>query len=299
MSAEEESVRASVTEISGAVDEFTDGLPELQKKTFDAVYGDIKDLSVDTEGYIKPTIENIKTISRVKSKLNALTDNPFFQDKVRSIDAMLERVATIQNSYYKSTFKDFTVPKVVPKIQALAFDNAVDDLLGAGIQSTVLDFAGDIVENNIRDGSSFGTMVDHLRTSLLGSKKVDSRLISYSKQIVNDVLSGFSRNYNQIVTSDLGLEWYMYIGALVDSSRPVCIVASAKKWFHVSELPALASGIIDGVQISTAGMMPGTNGSNIISRCGGYNCSHQLMGVPEEVVPQEIRDAFLAASKKD
>lgn len=284
--------RAGIDEIQSAIDDFTKELPQLQKESFNRVYALLQGLSLDTNGNIKPTIENLKIITRVKKQLGDFVNNPIYQDNVQQLDIVLSKVDKLQTSYFTQTFKDFTKPKTVPKLQELAFDSTIDQLAGAGIQENVVNLSADIVEQHIRDGSNFHTLVDELKVKMVGNKKIEPRLVSYAKQVINDTLSSFSRNYNNLVTDDLGLEWYEYIGALVDTSRPMCIVLVEKKYIHKSELAGIARGVVDREKVSTEGFMPGTTGENFVSRCCGYNCSHQCIPVPSVVVPQELRDKY-------
>lgn len=285
-------VRSSVNLISDSIVEFTSGIPEVERLQFNKIYALLKDLSLDSDGNIKATLENLKIIGRVKTQLQSIVDSSLYQDKIIDLNNALDNVNKIQTNYFRITFKDFTEPKTIEKLQELAFDSTVDQLAGAGIQENVVNMSADIVEDHIRDGSSFANLVDELKVKMLGNKEVDSKLISYAKQTINDTLSGFSRNYHALVTEDLGLEWFEYVGALVDSSRPVCIALVAKRWIHKSELAGVAKGLIDGVQHSIAGLYPGTNGSNFLQRCGGYFCDHQAVPVPSSVIPIEVRRQF-------
>jgi hypothetical protein len=109
---------------------------------------------------------------------------------------------------------------------------------------------------------------------------------------VNDALQTSSRKYNSLAVDKLGLEWYMYVGSLKAESRDFCAALLRKKYIHESELPAISRGLIDGVQVDMSGVMEGTDGENIIDRCGGWNCSHHLMPISEEMVPTRIRRKF-------
>lgn len=285
--------KSSVIAIADSIDEFTSGLPELEKTQFNKVYALLKDLYLDSEGNIKNTLENLKIIGRVKTQLQSLVDSPLYQDKVSALSEALDNVNTVQTSYFNKTFRDFTKPKTVDKLQELAFDSTVDQLAGAGIQENVISMSADVVEQHIRDGSSFTTLVDELKVKMIGNKDVDSKLLSYTKQTINDTLSGFSRNYHALVTDDLGLEWYTYIGALVDTSRPFCIAMVDKKYIHKSEFASVLA------ENSKEGLMAGTNASNLVQHCGGWNCSHQLIPVPVSAVPTELRRKFEPEIKAD
>jgi len=71
-----------------------------------------------------------------------------------------------------------------------------------------------------------------------------------------------------------------------------------KHYIHISEIPTLISGIIDGHQCKLGsnglplGMFEDTNEQNFETNRGGYNCRHLLYPVKKSNVPKNIRDTF-------
>ena len=102
----------------------------------------------------------------------------------------------------------------------------------------------------------------------------------YSGQIATDSLNQYSRNYDQAVTSDLGLEWVWYSSGLKGTSRRYC-KRRAGKYFHVKEMEASAS-------LKWPGKIPNTNASNIQRYAGGYNCMHKYLPTVIEAVPDSV-----------
>lgn len=294
-------VKASAIEIQNAIDDFTDGLDKMSKQQFNKVYALLKDLSLDADGNIKTTIDNLKIIQRINNELNTLVDNPKYQKKVAELQYAIDNVQKLQTQYYVNTFKDFTLPKSINKLNELTFDNVVDQLAGAGISENVINVSAGIVEENIRSNANFYDLVNQLEVKMLGNKEIEPRLISYSKQIINDTLSSFARNYHNIVTADLDFEWFVYIGALMDTSRPFCIKMVEKHYVHKSEFAGCISGRLIGLSTKKAheGMFPHTNANTLINNCGGYSCNHQLVGVPSVTVPTELRRKFEPNLKAD
>jgi hypothetical protein len=284
------SKRASVQSIEASIGEFVDGLPEMEKHLFDRVYAILKELSVDSEGKIKPTISNLKLISSVEQELETIVDDPKYQDKVFGLKDAISEVKNVQTTYYKASFEEFDKePGVVKQYEKQAFESTVDDLTEAGIKENVINDASEIVEQHIRDGMPFSDLVETLKERMISRGGEDSKLVSYAKQTINDTLSGFGRNYHKIVTSDLGLEWFEYVGTLVEASRPFCIGMVKKHYIHVSELGKAVAGGFSSPKGSKEGMMKGTTKDNVVDRCGGWNCNHQLVPVPASSVPSNIR----------
>jgi hypothetical protein len=120
--------------------------------------------------------------------------------------------------------------------------------------------------------------LQEVRDYVKGTPDFDGRLLSYSKGIVRDALTIYARSFQQSVTADLGLKWYLYAGGLMDTSRPFC-VERAGNYYHESEIKAWA-------HLEWAGKMRGTSESSIFQFVGGYFCGHQLIPVHESIVPK-------------
>lgn len=282
-----------VQTIDDYVDEFADKMSPIQRKLYDRIVLMLRDISVDADGNIKRTISNMNIINDVKSELESVVNNPKYQNLVANINESLGEVNQLQDDYYKKIDPEFATPKVMGTIQEQAFDTSVADLTEAGINSTLVDEAVSILNQHISEGSSFTTMQTQLENFMIGNDEVDGKLVSYSRQIISDTMHMTARKYNSLAVDDLGLTWYVYVGSEKPTSRPFCIAMLEKRWVHQSELAKCASGNIPGEgHVSLAGLMPGTNGVNLVDRCGGFNCAHHLISVPAESVPSDIRKKF-------
>ncbi len=281
-----------VNEIQSYVDDFATNIEPIQKKLYDRVSGLLSQLTLDADGNIKRTQANVNIISDVKTELNSVVNNKAYQKNVAGLKSALTDVNDLQENYFTTIDPATVKPPVIDSIVDHSFDTAVSDLTAAGLKSTVVDAAADIVSTGITEGTSFGDMNTQLREFMIGNEEKEGKLLSYSKQIVSDTMHTASRNYNSIMTDKLGLKWFRYVGALVADSRPWCIALEHKEWIHESELPAICNGNINGQKVSKQGLMPDTNKENVVSRCGGYNCAHHMVPVPAELVPANIRRKF-------
>lgn len=288
-----------VVKIDDFVNTSANKLEPLQKSLFNKISAELKELSVDSDGFIKRTSSNLDIINNVKAELNAVLTNPKYNSIVNGVSDTLSEVNDLQGSYFQTIDPSLVTPPVVLSTNELAFQDAKADLTKAGFQTEIVDSASDIVQTAITEGTSYADMNSQLADFIIGNDKVDGKLVSYTKQILGDTLNNASRNYNSIITDKLGLEWFRYVGALVKDSRPMCRALEKKEWIHISELPSICRGIVDGQQISRQGMMPDTNKDNVISRCMGWNCEHHMIPVASESVPKNIRAKFEDNIKTD
>lgn len=274
------------------IDSFADSIEPIQKKLYNRVTSLLHNLSLDSDGFIKRTQANMNIINDVKTELSNVVKYPVYQKNVSGIKSALEDVTDLQTNYFGKISNDVKQPPVMGSIIDNSFDTVVSSLTEAGINENIVNAATDIVSNGITEGTSFSDMNDALKTFMVGNDKVDGKLLSYSKQIISDTMHTTSRNYNAIMTQKLGLKWYRYVGALVADSRPWCVAMEHKEFIHESELSKCCNGNVAGQQVSRQGLMPDTNKDNVVSRCGGWNCSHHLLPIPSESVPANIRRKF-------
>jgi len=278
--------------IESSVDDYGSGLDAIQKAIYQKVMVLLKDLTTDAEGNIKTTVSNYKIITKVKNIIKKELNSDAYIKQVSKVDDHYANIKDIQDSYFTSMFDDYTAPAVLAEFQKQAINDTIESLTGSGINEILVNKATDIVGDNIRSGRNFTDMTDELEEFILGNDKVDGKLIYYSKQIMNDSLSQYAGNYSKIITDDLDLQWFGYVGGLVRDSRQMCRVLVAKKYIHISEIKGICRGEVDGKEVSTAGMIPGTDENNFQELRCGFNCGHQAIPLPKESVPQDIRDKF-------
>lgn len=282
-------------ELEDAVNDYTKGLKAIEKDMYNAVLNKLKDLTTDTQGNIKATVNNYKIISQAKGEMNKVLNSDKYLEHVSKVNKYYSDMTSIQQSYFTAMFKDFSAPAVIKELKDLALNTTVETLTEAGINDMVVNKATNIISDNIRSGRTFAEMTDELEEFIKGSDpdKVPGKLTSYSKQIVNDALRQYVGNYTKVVSDDLGLEWYEYIGGIMeDVTRPMCIHLVNKRFIHKSEFKGITEGRVDGKEVSKQGMMPNTDENNFEINVGGYNCQHLVQPIPPEEVPEEVREKF-------
>jgi hypothetical protein len=138
----------------------------------------------------------------------------------------------------------------------------------------------------------------------MGKEGGQGAFARYATTYATTALSQYTGQHNQLLTKDLGLEWFMYVGSNIETTREFCEVLTKKKWIHKSEIPTILQGKIempDGEIVEVAiydktglpkGMIADTTPENFQCNCGGWNCRHQLIPVADAVVPSDMRARF-------
>lgn len=271
----------------------------IQKNLLKEIELMLRDLSLDINGNIKPTVANIKQIKKIVSKLEPIVlRNQDYKDSVKEVYKSFNELTAIQDKVTKQAFGSANLPASLNDIKELARDQVLSDMTESGIKANVINKVETVLTDNVRSGNSFNVMQEQLKDLLANEKtKNGGALSAYSKQIATDGMYQYAGNYDKLVSQSYKTKWYKYVGSLIETSRPLCQDLVKKKFIHESELTGITNGRLDGKQVSTAGMIPGTTAENFIVFRGGYNCRHRLIPVPEASVPKELRDKFANKEK--
>lgn len=296
----EKIIQKLITTIDDSITSFNGAIPGIQQQIFDDINLLIKDLDITSDGKIKNNIANLKIIGRIRGKLEDIILSPEYMKKVEEFVKTFNEVADLQNQYFRSIEAKFKPTKLLDEISKQAIGWTVDGLTASGIGANVTDEIEGILRANITAGGSYKDLSSQLRNSILSKKAGQGLLERYVKQVTTDSIMQYNRQYSHAISEDIGLQWYMYTGSNINTTRAFCIACTDKKYFHKSELKPLVDGDIFSpkeVPINPKtglwyGAIEGTNASNVLINAGGYQCGHQFQPVLSAVVPESVKAIF-------
>lgn len=296
--------------INDSIKGINKSIPAVQRDIYDSLLEDLGKLELQN-GNIKTTVKNLSLINSIKNKLNRIILTDDYLTDVKSFAKSFNEVTSLQNQYWRGIEKTFKPRPLLQAIREQAISDVVTKLTEAGIGANIAEPITDILRTNITTGGSYKALTAQLRESLVNTQ-TPGTLEKYVKQITTDSLNQYSNQYTQIVSSDLGYEWFKYDNTDILTTRPFCDGMTDRPFFHISEVPALlkADGLTylnkktgkrEQVPIYEKtglpnGMIPGTNPSNFFIRRGGYNCGHSIRPVNERQVPLADKDRVFATA---
>ncbi len=303
--------------IDKSINKFNSKIPGIQKNVLDNIVEELKRLDLKS-GKIKPTVQNIKVLASIRGKLQRLILTDDYVSELKDFVKGFNDITKLQNEYWKSVEKSFTPKTLLKEIKKQAISDTVKKLTESGIGANIEDKLTEILRSNITSGGSYKSLESQLRESLTNTPTSDGSLLKYTKQITTDSINQYNAQYTQIVSSDLGFEWYAYQGSEIETSRPFCqAMVENNRYFHVSQLPNLLKGLdaqgnrlkykdnktdsIRSVDIYPRtglphGFIEGTNEANFFVRRGGHFCGHQARPVSERLVPEEVKQIVYATA---
>jgi hypothetical protein len=282
-----------------SLSKFDKSIPALQSVLYKELLTEIKRL--DTKGdRIATTVKNLSILASIKNKLNRLILNPEYKAEIKEFAAAFNTVYKLQAEYWKSVEATFKPRPLLKAIRNQAITDVVGQLTTKGITANVSDAITGILRTNITTGGSYKDLAEQLRQSLTNTTESKGILDRYVKTVAKDSINQFSRQYTQIVSSDLGYTWFRYMNSDIETTRCFCDKMTDKDYFHISEVPKILEGMGCDIYAKTKlpyGLIDGTNPENFFVRAGGWNCGHSINPVAERQVPVNVRDVVYASGE--
>lgn len=195
----------------------------------------------------------------------------------------------LNNSYFNTITSAFTPNKqFLTQLKKQLISEINTFILQDGLQANVSLPLTSILNKNINAGGSLSGFLEELRTYIIGSPELNGQIVRHARTWTRDALFNYSRAYQQAITSDLGLEFYKYIGGIVKDSREFCIERTGK-FFHHREIELWAE------LPKWQGRRVGTTESSIFIFAGGWNCNHSIVPVDISIVPEDVIQRAITA----
>jgi hypothetical protein len=260
---------------------YVKSLGRIQTKLYNELVLILKNLELQ-DGYIKQTAVNRKILALASNHINESFSSTSYTLAVSNYVAVVPKLDAANVEYFTALDQAFAPNKIYLKnIQKELIQTVNQYVLQDGLQSQVIQPLNQILNQNVNSGGNFSGFIDQVRDYVKGGE-IESRAMSYTRTFIKDTLFTYSRTYQQAVTSDLGLTYYVYVGGLMDTSREFCVERDGG-FFHKKEVEAWA-------ELDWKGKKKGTTSSSIFHFAGGWNCNHQIVPVSEFIVPQEVKN---------
>ena len=294
MATETEIIKKLVDKLDSAVAGFNKSIPGIQQQIADAIEGLIRDLDLKGDTIIN-NVANLRKIGALKIKINTIIKKSGYTDAVSDFMMAFNEVSDIQDDYFRQVTKEFKGNAKLDAVKRLAIENTIESLTESGLNAALVAPVRNMLVKNATTGVTWQQLNRQVRTFVTGTKEGAGVLERYSKVTSTDALNQFAAQYMGVVADDLGLEWYRYVGIIMDTSRAWCIACKKREYLHQSEFQQLidgdfpefddAGGEINPKTGLPSGMIDGTNANNLIAYRGGWGCNHQMIPVAESSVP--------------
>lgn len=278
-----------------AVLNFQNSLENIQDQVADNIEQMMSTLDTDKNGLIKPTSENFKKLASIKSQLLKVLDKTDYGNQSTKYLAAYTSFTNLTDVYFTAVANKYTVSKAMEVIKQTAIETTVQNLSKTGlISATASTMTSPVINgiiNNITRGAPYLSAVKQMRQVVTGGES-DGPLQRYAKPLAIDSLNRFAANYTNAAAIGLGMDWFMYVGPVIRTTRCWCKCVLKIKYIHRSEFQQLLDMDFPGFDCDVydktglaQGLIEGTTPDNLTENRGGYNCNHQFSPIPDNFVP--------------
>lgn len=268
---------------------YTKEVLRVQQELYNKLVRVLKGLELDADGYILQNSTNRAILRKAEGVFDEVIKNSIYTEAINDQISNIPEIEALNERYFQTVDKFFKPNRVFLKELRTQVIRDVNTMaLNDGLIANVKIPLNQILNQNINSGGSFAGFLDQLRNFMLGEGQNSGKLLSYSRTFLSDTLFNYARAYQQAVTKDLDLEFYLYQGGVTEpgkksgGSRDFCLERIGS-FYHHNEIEAWAS-------LEWAGKRAGTTESSIFTFAGGWNCRHSLIPVSEIIVPKEVID---------
>jgi len=247
-------------------------LPDIFKGLSDQVIELTNDLPLDP----KKRAANIRAIIGLKTQLtNVIVTNPEYVKEVGRVLDGFKDLKKLSDLYFSELIDGFNAKEVLyQEILKANIEITKDMLLGSGIRNNFANAIQETLMANASGTTNRTLLQKTLRQFIEGTPEEQAYLNRYVKQVTNDSIMGFSRQYNQTIAEDLNLQYGFYSGTAISDTRSFCR-ARHGRYFKKSEVENWAN------LGNWSGRAKGTTKSTIFTLLGGYNCRHDYYPITQ------------------
>lgn len=265
------------------LDTVPDALVNSSKKVQLEVYKELSRLIGDLEqvgGKFTLTPRNVNLIEQINNQLKRVVFNEEYIDAITAFSNEFNKQAKLTSAYFDTIMEGFTEKEMYASVLRVTQRNALSLLTEDAYTQILFNPVSNILESSVISNLSYRETIQALETFLIGNPEIDGRLVSHVKRVAYDSFAVSDRTYTNIISEDLGLEFYLYQGGTIEDTRDFCSQRNGK-YFHKKEIQAWAS-------IKWQGKNSATTKSTIFAFAGGYNCKHSLLPVSLKSVPKKV-----------
>ena len=273
---------------------FSDKIPEIERQIFREVSVLLKDLKTDSSGRIIPSIENLNLVNSIKGRLGKIFVSKKYAEAVKRF---VGSIPSIANQQIATPQLPAVSKKMISAVARQNIDNTLESLIGSGYKQNVVSKIQNVLLTSVTTGGSHADLIENLRNQIVSTDERAGMISRYAQTYVVNSLGQFAGQGNKMIADALNSEWFEYVGSNIETTREFCEHLTKKRYVHISEIPTLLDGIIDGHEVEInrntglpKGMIEGTTPENFIVYRGGWNCGHELIPVNEVSVPKAVRD---------
>lgn len=217
----------------------------------------------------------------VTKMFNELGYTQNIADYVANFERVTQLNVEIQNKV--NDLDTDKLQKLISPVQRQLANITYDNLLYSGLDNIFFAPIEKILLQIGTVGVSLQEAVVALNDAIVGTGEY-SKFANYALTAGRDALGQYDGTINQKIAATFGLNAVVYVGSIVENTRPQCERWLAYDFIPMSELTDEIEWAFD----NGSGMIPQTTAATFVMYRGGYSCRHKA--VPIRVTDEQIEN---------
>ena len=283
----EKAARKLVELIDTTEADFAKWVKKNQRAILDAIVAEFNDAPTE-KGRLTSGDSMRKFIAGLPTKVRAALKKTGFTKKVTDYVRTFEDMQQLQIDLHK-TVNGINAAAAINSVRQKMVDLTVSNMVGQGMDNIFVTPLQNKLSEHATVGVSLKDMVTSMKDFINGNpNNQNTTFTNYSLQIGRDAIGQYDGLVNQKIANQFDLNALVYVGSVVEDSRPQCERWLEKDFILIADL----ADEIDWAFSNGSGMIAGTTPDNFTMFRGGYNCRH-------EAIPIRVSEEQIAAGTLD
>jgi hypothetical protein len=268
-------------------------LVESVSKLEPSIMKEVEDLVSQLEmegGNLVLSEKNMVLIENINQRITNIIFSEAYEKDLTEFIGQFKTQAGLNDQYFQTILDDYEIKPMYESVLKSSQKNAINLLNEDAFTAKLIQPIQQTLESSITNNVSFTDTLKNLRYIIQGDDEIDGALTSHVKRVAYDSFAVSDRSYTNVISTDLGLEFFRYSGGEIETTRCFCHERKGK-YFHREEIKAWGRGENLGACKSGAlwqGANSNTDESTIFYYAGGYSCKHSILSVSKKSVPSDV-----------
>lgn len=278
-------------------DKFLSDVEKSEKKIIAGILEQLSRLDV-TGGLIVKSDSNLKLVADIREAIQKVVLSSPYSKGVKQFAVEFDKQAELMDSYFKKVFDALPTPFPDEVLQGMK-TRTVQALINEPLDTAFIRPIENLLYDSVSTGAGITDTIKTIREFVETTPEGNGKLLQHSKQIAHDAYAISDRAYVAARSDELGIEWYLYAGGQIPTTRPFCLERH-ENYYHKKEIEQWGNGQkTEGLSLPNSagewgGKIEGTNAQTIFSYAGGWNCQHTISPVSINSVPRDVIDRVIA-----
>jgi hypothetical protein len=211
-------IQATLKAIDDGLITWDEAMPKIQEQIYRRLLIFQKELIIQGDT-ITNSVKNIKLLSDLKSDLESIIlDDSDYLESVTKFAKLYDKVTNLNYAYFKALEKKFKPPKVMEAVKKQSVSLVLDSLTEAGMNTNLINPVREMINTYVTTGGSYSQLSKELNNYINGTPTIDGALVKYTKLVTTDAINQYTATVNQVVSVDLGWEWFRYVGSNIKTT---------------------------------------------------------------------------------